>query len=245
MTIRVNRIGKDVTGDPGETHRLLEETKEYYRQRASQFADWHRHSGTYEGGPPLDQSYFVEAKILFAALEANHLEGNVLEIASGTGIWTEAVVKTARTVTGIDSSREMLERCRERLGANPKVRYILADFFDWIPDQEYDAVTFSFMISHVPASKLAEFVLKLSKCLRPCGKIFFADQQIRAIENEELDRPGGEVAWRTLGDGRRFKVIKHFYSSDEIRQSFTAHGFKIEIANTPTHFLWVNGVKVS
>ena len=230
--------------DPEEISRLLEETKEYYRQRASQFADWHKHTEKYEGGPPLDQSYFDEAKILFDALDAERLKGNVLEIASGTGIWTEAVAKTARSLTALDSSREMLEKCKARLGANPRLRYIVADFFDWAPDQKYDAVTFSFMISHVPASKLDEFVLKLSGCLRPRGKIFFVDQQIQAVKNEELDRPGGEVAWRRLEDGRRFKVFKHFYSSDEIRQRFLAHGIKVKVVNTFKHFFFAKGQKI-
>jgi SAM-dependent methyltransferase len=233
-----------LTDDPEKTSRVFEETKEYYRQRASQFADWHRHTGKYEGGPPLDQSYFDEAKILFDALEREHLTGNVLEIASGTGIWTEAVIKTANTLTAIDSSKEMLEKCRSRLGTNPKIRYIVADFFDWPPDQAYDAVTFSFMISHVPASKLDEFVRRTSRCLRPGGKIFFVDQQTQAIKNEELEQPGGEVAWRTLENGKRFKVIKHFYTQEEIRESFRAHGISIKFTNTPAHFFIARGVKI-
>lgn len=223
---------------------MLEETKEYYRQRASQFADWHRHTGPYEGGPALDQTYFDEARILFDVLEAENLQGNILEIASGTGIWTEAVVKTSTKVTALDSSKEMLEKCKSRLGASPKIRYVVADFFDWSPDQEYDAVTFSFMISHVPASKLDEFVLKLSRCLRQGGRIFFVDQQTQAIKNETLENPGGEVAWRRLENGRRFKVIKHFYSPEELKEAFMAHGFDIENGSTPTHFFWVHGVKL-
>jgi ubiquinone/menaquinone biosynthesis C-methylase UbiE len=232
-----------VTDEPAETSRILEETKEYYRQRASQFADWHRHTGEYEDGPPLDQSYFNEAKVLFDAVESEHLIGNVLEIASGTGIWTEAVIKTADALTALDSSKEMLEKCTARLGTNPKIRYVVADFFDWIPDREYDAVTFSFMISHVPASKLDEFVLKLSRCLRHGGKVFFVDQQTQAVKNEELQQPGGEVAWRTLQNGRRFKVFKHFYTSEEIQESFLGHGLKIKITNTPTHFFYAYGQK--
>ena len=234
-----------MTDDTRETSRLLEETKEYYRQRASQFTDWHRNTGTYEGGPALDQSYFDESKILFDALQTENLQGNVLEIASGTGIWTEAIVRTANTLTALDSSREMMEKCKSRLGTNSRMSYIVADFFDWSPDQEYDAVTFSFMISHVPASKLDEFILKLSRCLKQGGRIFFVDQQTQAIKNEAFEKPGGEVAWRTLENGRRFKVIKHFYSPEELKESFTAHGFNIEIGNTPTHFFWVHGVKRS
>lgn len=150
-----------VIDDSEEISSILEETKEYYRQRAAQFADWNR--GEHDGGSKPDTSVFEEAKILLDALQAENLEGAVLEIASGTGIWTEALAKTASSVTALDSSSEMLERCKSRLGTNPGVRYVVADFYDWIPDQVYDAASFSFWISHVPASKLDQFVSKLSE----------------------------------------------------------------------------------
>lgn len=231
--------------EPEEISQILEETKEYYRQRASQFADWHRRTGRYEGGAELDATYFDEAILLFKALEAESLQGEVLEIASGTGIWTEALVKTARSVTALDSSKEMLERCKARLGTNPRVKYVVADFFKWSPDLEYDAVSFSFWISHVPSSKLDEVVAKISSCLRTGGKIFFVDQQTQAMKDEVLDQPGGEVAWRALENGKRFKVFKHFYTSEEIRETFQAHGIWIKITNTPTHYFYSRGEKDS
>jgi len=231
-----------VSDDSEETSSILEETKEYYRQRAAQFADWHR--GEYDGGSEPDMSVFEEAKILLDALQAENLEGAVPEIASGTGIWTEALAKTANSVTALDSSPEMLERCKSRLGANPGVRYVVADFYDWIPDQEYDAASFSFWISHVPASKLDQFVSKLSDCLKPGGKIFFVDQQTHKMKHEDLVRSGGEVAWRTLDNGKRFKVFKHFYPPEEIRESFLAHGITTKITYTPSHFFYVQGEKI-
>jgi ubiquinone/menaquinone biosynthesis C-methylase UbiE len=230
--------------NPDEMERILEETKEYYRRRASQYSDWSQRTGEYEGGSEPEASFFDEAKILLDALYAARLAGNVLEIASGTGIWTEALSKNATTVTALDSSQEMIERCKSRLRGNPKVRYVLADFYDWTPDRAYDAVSFSFWISHVPASKLEEFVSKLSHCLRPGGRVFFVDQQRDAIKNEILEQPGGEVASRTLDDGRRFSVIKHFYSPEEIQEAFLKHGIETRITNTPIQFFYAEGEKI-
>jgi ubiquinone/menaquinone biosynthesis C-methylase UbiE len=228
--------------DSKEISSILEETKEYYRQRAAQFADWNR--GKYDGGADPDSTYFEETKILLDALQAENLRGMVLEIASGTGIWTELLAQTAESVTALDSSPEMLERCRSRLGENPRVRYVVADFYDWVPDREYDAVSFSFWISHVPASKLDQFVSKLSDCLKPGGKVFFVDQQTREVMHEDLVRSGGEVAWRTLDNGKRFKVVKHFYTPEEIRESFLAHRIRTKITCTPAHFFYVQGEKI-
>ena len=108
--------------------------------------------------------------MLLDALNSQKLTGDVLEIASGTGIWTEALTRHATSITALDSSQEMIERCKTRLGGNPKVRYIHADFYAWTPDRQYDAVTFSFWISHVPSWKLDEFAAKVSHCLRPQRK---------------------------------------------------------------------------
>lgn len=231
-----------MVGESEEISSILEETKEYYRQRATQFADWNR--GEYDGGTEPDSSYLEEAKILLDAPQAENLTGGVLEIASGTGIWTEVLAKTATSVTALDSSLEMLERCRLRLGENPRVRYVVADFYNWIPDREYDAASFSFWISHVPASKLDQFVSKLSGCLKPGGKVFFVDQQTQEVKNEDLVTQGGEVAWRTLDNGKRFRVFKHFYAPEEIRESFLAHGIKTSINYTPTHFFYVQGERI-
>jgi len=222
---------------------VIDETKEYYRQRASQYSDWSRRTGNYEGGSEPDESYFSEAKMLLDALDSNRLTGDVLEIASGTGIWTEALACHATSITALDSSQEMIERCRTRLKGNPKVRYVHADFYTWTPDSHYDAVTFSFWISHVPSWKLDEFTAKVSHCLRSRGKIFFVDQQRSAMKYEVMDQHGGEIVSRTLEDGKNFNVVKHFYEPEEVTRSFRKNGIETRISNTPNHFYYALGEK--
>ncbi len=214
--------------------RVLEETKEYYRQRSSQYSDWSRRTGKYEGGSEPDESYFNEARMLLDALDSNKLTGDVLEIASGTGIWTEALTRHATSITALDSSQEMIEQCKTRLRGNPKVRHVHADFYTWIPDRQYYAVTFSFWISHVPSWKLDEFALKVSNCLRPRGRIFFVDQQRSAMKYELLDQPGGEIASRTLEDGKTFNVIKHFTRLRKSPNPSSITGSRQESRTRPT-----------
>ena len=114
---------------------VIDETKEYYRQRASQYSDWSRRTGKHEGGSEPDESFFGEAKMLLDALDSEKLTGDVLEIASGTGIWTEALTRHATSITALDSSQEMIDRCKMRLKGNPKVQYVHADFLRLDPRQ--------------------------------------------------------------------------------------------------------------
>jgi len=75
------------------------------------------------------------------------------------------------------------------------------------------------------------------------GRVFFVDQQDTAKKYETLAGPSGEVATRTLNDGKTFKVIKHFYSVDEIREVFLRNGIETQVTNTPTHFYYVSGTR--
>ncbi len=240
-----NPQGSVLADDSDSENRLVEETKEYYHQRASQYVDWSHDTGTYEGGGTPEASWFMEGKMLLENLEKEKLTGNVLEIACGTGEWTEVLARNADSVTALDSSSDMIKRNKARLKDNPKVRYVLADFYDWKPDKLYDAVSFSFWISHVPGSRLDEFVSKVSRCLVPSGRVVFVDQQVTAEKNEVMDVPGGEVSIRTLDDGRGFKVIKHFYKHEEIREVFLRNGIRTRVSNTSTHFFFVDGRKTT
>jgi len=112
---------------------MAEKTKEYYNQRAPHYADWAHDTGDHEGGTRPDPSWYAEARTVLDALEASRLGGDVLEVACGTGILTEVLAKSAATVTALDSSEGMIERCRSRLGGNPRVRYVLSDFYVWVP----------------------------------------------------------------------------------------------------------------
>lgn len=57
--------------DPDEENRMIEETKEYYRQRAAQYSDWAHRTGDYEGDSEPDSSFFDEAKLLLDAWTRN------------------------------------------------------------------------------------------------------------------------------------------------------------------------------
>lgn len=226
-----------------ETKGMVEKTKEYYDQRAPHYFDWAHDTGDYEGEAKPNPSWYAEARTVLDVLEASRLGGNVLEVACGTGILTEVLVKSAATVTALDSSEGMIERCKSRLRENPKVRYVLSDFYVWVPEMAYDAVAFSFWISHVPNSKLDGFASKVSHCLKPRGRVFFVDQREEAMEHESMERPDGEIARRTILEGREFRVVKHFYSPEEIRECFLRNGITVEVSKTPTHFYYVVGEK--
>jgi 2-polyprenyl-3-methyl-5-hydroxy-6-metoxy-1,4-benzoquinol methylase len=151
---------------------LLEEMKRYYRERASEYDECFFRQGRYDRGPQMNARWFAEFGEVFAALDAFHLAGEVLELAAGTGIWTEGLIRTASTVTAVDASPEMLAINRAKV-CSPRVWYVLADLFSWHPERVYDAIFFGFWLSHVPQERLDDFLRSCTSMLdllSPCAK---------------------------------------------------------------------------
>jgi ubiquinone/menaquinone biosynthesis C-methylase UbiE len=91
------------------------------------------------------------------ALDGFRPTGRVLEIASGTGVWTVHVLRYASSVTALDSSPEMHELSRRKIGEDPRIRYLRADVFSWAPDGRYDVVFFANWLSHVLPGRFHRF----------------------------------------------------------------------------------------
>ena len=160
------------TDDP-----LLVEQAEYYRARAAEYDDWWRRVGRYDRGSEATGRWRAEVAQVEAALEQAALTGDVLELACGTGWWTERLARTARTLTCVDASSETIEaNCARLHDADlPLPRYEVADLFAWTAGSTYDAVFFSFWLSHVPHEKFAPFWAMVAAALKPGGRAFLID----------------------------------------------------------------------
>jgi demethylmenaquinone methyltransferase/2-methoxy-6-polyprenyl-1,4-benzoquinol methylase len=185
--------------------KLINEQLEYYRARAAEYDDWWERRGRYDRGPDANATWFVERASVEAAFDALALQGEVLELAPGTGIWTERLARTAKRITAVDGSPEMIMLNRARLGpSSSAVRYVVADLFSWKPDRAYDGVVFCFWLSHVPRERLDRFAATVASGLRPGGRVFLLEGK-RVPTSTAVDHmlpPGGEeVMTRRLNDG--------------------------------------------
>ncbi len=88
---------------------LLEQQKQYYQARATEYDQWFYRQGRYDFGPDHTQQWEAEVQLVRQRLMETNLTGQILEFAAGTGIWTQELLKTANHVTALDSSDEVLE----------------------------------------------------------------------------------------------------------------------------------------
>jgi demethylmenaquinone methyltransferase/2-methoxy-6-polyprenyl-1,4-benzoquinol methylase len=225
----------------GDEDALLAGQIEYYRARAPEYDDWFLRRGHYDHGPELAELWEHETAEATAALTALPLDAaDVLELAPGSGAWTDRYVARVASVVGVDASPEMVERAVARLGERAaKVEFVFADIFGWSPPRQFDAVVFCFWISHVPAARLDAFLRTVAAALRPGGYAFFVDT-LPEPTSGRADRPPaprtGEVQRRELLDGRRFDVIKNHWPADELRARFAVAGLDADIRETATYF---------
>jgi SAM-dependent methyltransferase len=220
--------------------RLIEEQIAYYQARAGEYDEWFLRQGRYDHGPEMNARWFAEVEQVAQALEAFAPSGDVLELASGTGLWTQRLVATAQTLTAVDSSPEVHAVNQERLGGAP-VRYEVADLFRWQPDRQYDTIFFSFWLSHVPPERLESFWSMVRAALAPGGCVFFVDalyEETSTAKNHQLEGPDAHAVTRRLNDGQEYRIVKVFYRPETLTEQLTAWGWQVRIERTPTYFYY-------
>ncbi len=177
---------------------------------------------------------------LLSAIDSFRPTGDVLELACGSGIWTERLLRSAKTVTAVDGAPEMLARARTRVGSSASVRFIEADLFSWKADRRYDAVFFGFWISHLPDDKFASFWSLVAEALKPGGRVFFFDDNHRTA-TELIEGVSSPIVQRRLNDGTPLRVIKIPYEPADLEQRLRDLQSNIRVTGTSGPFYWGTG----
>lgn len=201
---------------------LLAEQVAYYQARAGEYDEWWFRRGRYALPPDLERRWFEDVAEAEGALREFAPTGRVLELACGTGLWTQHLVGYADHVTAVDASPEVIELNRARL-AGASVEYVVADLFEWQPPvASYDVVVFTYWLSHVPDDRLDAFWSGVRTALRPGGRVFLVDS---APYPPESSQTGGRAQRRELNDGRTFTISKRYWTAPELEQDLGARGW--------------------
>ncbi len=226
-----------------EKHDVLQEQIAYYQARAGEYDEWFYRLGRYDRGPELNQQWFDEVKQVMERLHSIGPLGETLELACGTGIWTEQLLRISQHVTALDASPEVIAVNRDKLKSD-KVDYQQADLFNWTPERQYDLVFFSFWLSHVPPDRLDAFLAQVAAATRPGGQVFIVDSRriatSTAIDHAPYD-PEDIHHVRKLNDGREFTIYKIFYEPNSLRAKLAEFGFEAEAQFSPNYFIYAHG----
>jgi ubiquinone/menaquinone biosynthesis C-methylase UbiE len=212
----------------------MKELEAYYRLRANEYDE------IYTRDDPLRQPELVHAAARMKEVVAGR---RVLEIACGTGFWTEVASAVAVEVVAIDLSAEMIDVAKQRAYPRGNVRFIVADAYrlDDVPD-DFDAALANFWISHVPKSKLHGFLRRFHAHLKPGAAVFMIDNRnTPGYGGEFVAVPGSEDTFklRELSDGSRHRIIKNYFESKELRALLEPYAGDIVI-DRREHYWWLS-----
>lgn len=222
-----------------QTNILLKNQITYYKARASEYDEWFLRLGRYNQGKIKNQQWFSEVAQLQKALKQFNPKGTVLELACGTGWWTEQLLQYADHITAIDAGKETIAINKHKVGTD-KVTFITADIFSWQPKTRYDVVFFSFWLSHVPEQKFEDFWKLVRQALKPHGRVFFIDSLQSEKHNKTftINNLKDNSSIRKLNDGRTFKIVKLFYDPKTLEPQLKKMGWDITVKQTQKYFLY-------
>ena len=143
----------------------------------------------------------------------------VLEIACGTGFWSQFIAPASAAYTATDGVAEPLALARERLeGLCDDIQ--IADAYA-LPSAlgSFDAAFAGLWFSHVPIERRDDFFASLHARLTPGARVVLIDNsdvQCKDLPIAETDAHGNTFQHRALRDGSVHRVLKNFPSEDEL-----------------------------
>ena len=178
---------------------------------------------------------------LRALIPARLAGRSVLEIACGTGYWTELIAPAARRVLGIDINPETLEIARAKRYPPNHVTFEAIDVQAALARYRgFDAAFAGFWWSHIPRQERRAFVESLSAALAPGAIVLVLDNSYvegSSTPISETDADRNTYQRRRLDDGSEHRVLKNFPAEAELRGELAGVAARVEY--TALEYYWL------
>jgi len=147
----------------------------------------------------------------------------VLEVACGTGYWTQYIAPAAHRVYACDINEAVLEIAREKRIPAGKASFFKADAvaLEGVP-QGCNAAFAGFWWSHVKKSGVAQFVANLAAKLEPGAVVGILDNSFAPGSSTPISRTdaeGNTYQVRSLANGEPYEVLKNFPTPAELTEA--------------------------
>lgn len=210
--------------------------EKYYAKRASEYEQ------IYEKAERQDELEWLRGRI--PAL----FEGRtVLEVACGTGYWTQYIARSAKKVHACDINDSVLEIAREKPIARDKVEFFKADAvtLENVP-AGCDAAFAGFWWSHVKKSGIERFVANLATRLEPGARVVILDNlyvEESSTPVSRRDAEGNTYQKRRILTGEEYEVLKNFPTAGELRAAVAGVAAEAHLESLNYYWLLVFTLK--
>jgi demethylmenaquinone methyltransferase/2-methoxy-6-polyprenyl-1,4-benzoquinol methylase len=202
---------------------------DYYAKRANEYERIYQ--------KPERQKDLVNLRKLLRQPCAGH---SVLEIACGTGYWTQVVAETAKSITATDINDEVLQIARAKNYAG-NVSFQKVDAFNLSLSHQniFTAGLAAAWWSHLRKTQIGDFLFQFHRLFSPGSIIVFMDNRFVPGSNTPIfrtDAEGNTYQLRKLENGDEHEVLKNFPSEKEVREIIA--DLTAEISWTELQYYW-------
>ena len=186
----------------------------YYAKRAAEYEEIYRRDD------PLRRA--EQAKIV--EVMTSRLAGcDILEVACGTGYWTQFLSRAARSICAVDSSCEVLSIAKSKKYDCP-IEFMLQDAYNLaLRPGTFEGGAANFWFSHIPRQRIDGFLKAFHARLEAGSPVFIADNvYVPGLGGEFVERDGDENTYklRQIEGGSQHLILKNYYSTDELQKIF-------------------------
>jgi len=188
---------------------------DYYAERAWEYDEVYR--------KPERQADLARLKQLLPPLVAGK---RVLEIAAGTGYWSQVLATAAASITATDLNAETIAIAAQRDYGPASVSLRTADAYqlDTVPG-EFDLVFCGFWWSHMPRADIPRFLAGVRARTGPGTVLVLVDNRYVPGSSTPISRAaeGGDTYQRRrLADGREYEIVKNFPGREQVAADLQA-----------------------
>jgi 2-polyprenyl-3-methyl-5-hydroxy-6-metoxy-1,4-benzoquinol methylase len=208
----------------------------YYKERAKEY------DRVYQ--IPEEQNDLLQSAQLFQTLFSGK---SVLEIACGTGYWTEQIAKTATAVLATDINEAVIDIAKTRTLPD-KVSFKVADMNSLSANHPFEGLFGGFIWSHILIQDISQFLLNINKLVIATGDIVFIDSKpVKGTNHDHqritrVDEFGNTFQTRKLDNGKTFEVLKNFPDNQMLVKQLSAIATDIHISDL--EYYWIAHCKM-
>lgn len=182
-----------------------------------------------------------ELAILTKKIKNTFKDLDVLEIACGTGYWTQFISPEARSILAIDSSEEVLGFARRKEYSRGNATFLVDDAYLLSKvSGEFNGGFCGFWWSHVPKNRINHFLTTFHAKLKKGAIIVMIDNKFvegNSTPISKFDEEGNSYQLRKLSGGKQYEVLKNYPSEIELKDVIGKYTNQIEISGFSYYWL--------
>ena len=220
---------------------LKQDMAEYYAKRSAVYEEIYTR--------PERQDELLTLQVRVQEIMEGH---DVLEIACGTGFWTEQIAATAQSVLATDVNPEMMKLAQAKKTLAGKVQFAVTDVFNLDfnppPEKPFTAVFLGFLWSHIGRQDQSKLLAHLRAKLGANILLVMIDNSYvdgSSTVIARTDEHGNTYQQRRLPgqpDGDRYEIMKNFPTDSNLRKTLASHTRDLRILRL--EYYWMLNCKL-